>query len=161
MRTCPLGSMLWGRRSASSPSDAQLCTHGFDDSLSGCCEGGCLFAYYGFRGSGRGSIDPIRFAIRGCLLVSLPCSLSFLADSGCQLVSLPPAPSCPCPAMSWHTVSWGTYWLAEHCLLARGTAGSSANRGSSLGETTCRSALLNGEQVLMGDERQLARLLAL
>lgn len=63
--------------------------------------------------------------------------------------------------MSWHTVSWGTYWLAEHCLLARGTAGSSANRGSSLGETTCRSALLNGEQVLMGDERQLARLLAL
>ena len=115
MRTCPLGSMLWGRRSASSPSDAQLCTHGFDDSLSGCCEGGCLFAYYGFRGSGRGSIAPIRFVIGGACCSPfppatsgwsagfhvLPCHLElpagflalllvFLAISGCQLVPWPP-----------------------------------------------------------------------
>ena len=172
MRTCPLGSMLWGRRSASSPSDAQLCTHGFDDSLSGCCEGGCLFAYYGFRGSGRESIDPIRFVIGGACWSPFP----FPGISGCQLVPLASAPcsslsprvACgfslprPCPFLPrhgapFHGIPTGLRYIVSSrgVLLVR-----LQNRGSSLGETTCRSALLNGEQVLMGDERQLARLLA-
>lgn len=110
MRTCPLGSMLWGRRSASSPSDAQLCTRGFGDSLSGCCEGGCLFAYYGFRGSGRGSIDPIRFVIGGACWSPFPpatsgcqlVSMFFLAISSCQLVSLP----CSLSSSPFRAVSW-------------------------------------------------------
>lgn len=161
MRTCPLGSMLWGRRSASSPSDAQLCTRGFGDSLSGCCEGGCLFAYYGFRGSGRESIAPIRFAIRGCLLVSLPrsfMSLPIRVASWFPCLPLLHVLALPCHGTPFHGVPTGLRNIVSSrgVLLVR-----LQNRGSSLGETTCRSALLNGEQVLMGDERQLARLLAL
>lgn len=161
MRTCPLGSMLWGRRSASSPSDAQLCTHGFDDSLSGCCEGGCLFAYYGFRGSGRGPIDPIRFVIGGACWSPCPApcpSLPIRVASWFPCLPLLHVLALPCHGTPFHGVPTGLRNIVSSrgVLLVR-----LQNRGSSLGETTCRSALLNGEQILMGDERQLARLLAL
>lgn len=104
MRTCPLGSMLWGRRSASSPSDAQLCTHGFGDSLSGCCEGGCLFAYYGFRGSGRGSIAPIRFVIRIRCVIGGACWSPFPSPVF-RAVSWSPCPA-PCPSLPIRVASW-------------------------------------------------------